>query len=65
MLRKEDSVLSEKKLKKIMKEVLDEYFDPDYGMKIKKEFSEILKKSKSEEERGELFPLEDIKKEIE
>ena len=65
MLSDENSVLSEKRLKKIMKEVLDEYFDPDYGMEINKEFSDILKKSKTEEENGELFSLEEIKKEIE
>lgn len=32
-------------LKTIFKEVLDEYFDPDYGMELRKDFKKILEKS--------------------
>ncbi len=65
MLRNEEDILTEKKLKKIMKEVLEEYFDPDYGLEVREEFHQVLKKSKEEEENGDLFSIEDMKKEIE
>ncbi len=55
---------NEKKLKKIIRDVLDEYFDPDYGNELRPEFIKLLKESKEEEKNGNLFDLEEIKKEL-
>ena len=54
--------IPEEKLRKIIRETLEEFFDPDYGMSIRKEFVELLKKSKEEEEKGDIISLDEIKK---
>lgn len=56
--------ISEKKLKRIIREVMEEFFDPDYGLEIKEEFVEYLKKSKEEELKGDTVTLDSIKKEL-
>lgn len=56
--------ISEEKLRKIIRETLEEFFDPDYGLSLRKEFVELLKRSKEEESREELISLEEIKKEL-
>jgi len=64
MEQNETIVTNEKKLKKIIKDVLDEYFDPDYGSELKPEFIKIIKKSVKEQENNELYDLEQIKEEL-
>ena len=56
--------IPEEKLRKIIRETLEEFFDPDYGMSFREEFVNLIKKSKEEEERGETISLEKIKKEL-
>jgi len=63
-MHKKDITISEKRLKRIIREVIEEFFDPDYGLKIKKEFIEYLKKSKEEECKKDIVSLESIKKEL-
>ncbi|GEM_PF-6477146 len=64
MRKKDATIFSEKELKRVIKEAMDEYFDPEYSFQFKKDFVKLLKKSKEEQERGELFSLDEIKKEV-
>ena len=53
-----------KNLKEILKETLGEFLDPDYGLEFRKEFIDTLKKSIEEKNKGEIYTLENVKKEI-
>jgi len=52
------------KLKEIFMETLNEFFDPDYNLEVRKDFKEIIKKSLDDKKNNELLPLKEVKKRI-
>jgi len=60
-----DDPLFKKEMKKMLREMIEEYLDPDFGLTLRKSFEEKLKVSKKEKYNGELLNLDEIKKELE
>ncbi len=54
--------LDQEELKSLMKEVLEEFFDPDYGLEIRPEILELLELSTREKKEGKGVSLEDTKR---
>ena len=54
-----DTTLGE--LKELIREVILEAFDPDYGLELRDEVVEALKESFQEKKRGEGIALEEAK----
>jgi len=40
-----------------VREVLEEFFDPDYGLEVRPEIMEVLKQSSKEKEKGKGISL--------
>ncbi|MFN3739511.1 MAG: hypothetical protein ACK4TF_02410 [Thermodesulfovibrionales bacterium] len=51
-------------LKRLIREVIYELIDPDYGLELRPEIVEELKESMKQKERGEGIPLEEVKKQL-
>jgi len=49
--------LDQEKLKTLVREVLEEFFDPDYGLEVRPEIMELLKQSSKEKEKGKGISL--------
>ena len=49
--------LDQEKLKTLVREVLEEFFDPDYGLQVRPEIMELLKQSSKEKEKGKGISL--------
>ncbi len=60
-----DDPLFKKEIKKMFKEMIEEYLDPDFGLSMRKSFKEKLKVSKHEKYNGKLINFDDVKKELE
>jgi hypothetical protein len=59
----ENSIMvDQNELRTLLKEVLQEYFDPDYGLEIAPDLIETLKKSTKEKEEGKGVSLEEARK---
>ncbi len=59
----ENSILVDRnELRNLLKEVLQEFFDPDYGLEIAPDLIESLKKSAKEKEEGKGVSLEEARK---
>ncbi len=67
-----DTVLKDKKvgdmtigeLQDIIRKTLNEFLDPDYGLELRPEVEKDLDESLRQKERGEVFPLEEVKKQL-
>lgn len=51
-------------LKRLIREVIYELIDPDYGLELRPEIVEELKESMKQKERGEGIPFEEVKKQL-
>lgn len=51
-------------LKALIREVIYEVFDPDYGLELRSEIEESLSESMRQKERGEGIPLEEARKQL-
>ncbi len=49
-------------LRALLKEVLQEFFDPDYGLEVTPDLIESLRKSTKEKEEGKGVSLEEARK---
>ena len=59
----ENPILIDKnELRNLLKEVLQEFFDPDYGLEVTPDLIESLKKSAKEKEEGKGISLEEARK---
>jgi len=58
-----DSITYEK-LEKVIEDVLYKFFDPDYGLEMRKEFKKVLEKSLKEKESQNIYTIEEVKKSI-
>ncbi len=54
-------VLEREELKLLIKEALEECFDPDYGLEIRPELFELLKQSSKEKEEGRGISLKEAR----
>jgi hypothetical protein len=54
-----DTTLGE--LKELIREVILETIDPDYGLELREEVVEALRESLKEKKRGEGMPLEEAR----
>jgi ABC-type glutathione transport system ATPase component len=67
-----DTVLKDKKvgdmtigeLQDIIRQTLYEFLDPDYGLELRPEVEKDLEESMRQKERGEVIPLEKVKKQL-
>jgi len=67
-----DTVLKDKKvgdmtigeLQDIIRKTLNEFLDPDYGLELRPEVEKDLEESMRQKERGEVIPLEEVKKQL-
>ncbi len=50
--------------KNLIRETFLELIDPDYGLELKPEVEESLRKSMKQRERGEGIPLEEVKRKL-
>jgi len=55
-------VLDQEGLKLLIKEALEEFFDPDYGLEVRPEILKLLEHSTREKEEGKGVSLEEAKK---
>ena len=53
-----------KELKELLRETLEEFLDPDFGLELRDEVKHALEKSLKEKEKRNLYSLEDVKKEL-
>ena len=51
-------------LKTLIRDVLSELIDPDYGLELRPEVEKELRESIKQKERGEGSPLEEVKKRL-
>ncbi|MBI3399195.1 MAG: hypothetical protein HY026_08225 [Deltaproteobacteria bacterium] len=51
-------------LKTLIKDVVYEVMDPDYGLELRGEAEKSLKESRRQKERGEGLPLKEVKKRL-
>lgn len=51
-------------LKTLIKDVVYEVMDPDYGLELRGEAEKSLKDSRRQKERGEGLPLKEVKKRL-
>lgn len=51
-------------LKTLIRDVLSELIDPDYGLELRPEVEEELRESMKQKERGEGLPLQEVKKRL-
>ena len=67
-----DTVLKDKKvgdmtigeLQDIIRKTLNEFLDPDYGLELRPEVEKDLEESMRQKGRGEVIPLEEVKKQL-
>lgn len=67
-----DTVLKDKKvgdmtigeLQDIIRQTLYEFLDPDYGLDLRPQVEKDLEESMRQKERGEVIPLEEVKKQL-
>jgi len=50
--------------KNLIRDVIYEMIDPDYGLELRPEIEEALKESIKQKERGEGIPFEEVKKQL-
>jgi len=53
--------LDQEELKTLVREVLEEFFDPDYGLEIRPEIMELLERSSKEKEEGKGISLKEAR----
>lgn len=51
-------------LKTLIRDVLSELIDPDYGLELRPELEKELRESMKQKERGEGLPLQEVKKRL-
>lgn len=51
-------------LKTLIRDVLSELIDPDYGLDLRPEVEKGLRESMKQKERGEGLPLQEVKKRL-
>lgn len=51
-------------LKALIRDVLSELIDPDYGLELRPELEKELRESMKQKERGEGLPLQEVKKRL-
>lgn len=51
-------------LKALIRDTINELLDPDYGLELRPEAEEELRKSIQQKKRGEGFSLEEVKKQL-
>mgnify|MGYP001565303355 FL=1 len=56
--------MSADELKTLIKDVIYEVMDPDYGLELRGEVEKSLKESIRQKERGEGLPLKEVKKSL-
>ena len=56
--------MSADELKTLIKDVICEVMDPDYGLELRGEVEKSLKESIRQKERGEGLPLKEVKKSL-
>ena len=49
-------------LKKVLEDVLYEFFDPDYGLEVRKEFKTLIEKSLKEKKDKKLYTIKEVEK---
>ena len=54
--------LDQEELKTLVREVLEEFFDPDYGLEIRPEIMGLLERSSKEKEEGRGISLEEARR---
>ncbi|MHA1344661.1 MAG: hypothetical protein ACTSQG_11785 [Promethearchaeota archaeon] len=59
-----DTNISYNDLKRVFEEVINEFFDPDYTLEIRNEFTKVIEKSLRDKKERRFFPLEEIKEKI-
>jgi len=59
-----DTNISYNDLKRVFEEVINEFFDPDYNLEVRKEFKRVIEKSLKDKKEKRLFSLERIKEKI-
>ena len=50
-----------KELKKLLRETLEEFLDPDFGLELRGEVKLALEKSLQEREEGKTYPYEELR----
>lgn len=61
---KKVSDMTVEELKTLIRDVIYELIDPDYGLELKPEVEESLRESLKQKERGEGIPLEEVKRQL-
>lgn len=56
--------LTVRDLKTLIRGVLSELIDPDYGLELRPEVEKELRESMKQNERGEGLPLQEVKKRL-
>ena len=51
-------------LKSLIRDVLSDLIDPDYGLELRQEVEKELRESMKQKERGEGLPLQEVKKRL-
>ena len=51
-------------LKSLIRDVLSDLIDPDYGLELRPEVEKELRESMKQKERGEGLPLQEVKKRL-
>ncbi len=51
-------------LKTLIRDVLSDLIDPDYGLELRPEVEKELRESMKQKERGEGLPLQEVKKRL-
>lgn len=53
-----------KELKKLLRETLEEFLDPDFGLELRDEVKQALDESLKEKREGKTYSIEEVKKEL-
>ena len=61
---KKVSDMTVEELKTLIRGIIAEVVDPDYGLELRPEIEESLKESLKQKERNEGIPLEEVKKQL-
>ncbi len=56
-----NATLKQEKVKTLLREVLEEFFDPDYGLEVRPEIKELLERSIEDKEKGKGVTLEEAR----
>ena len=59
---KNSMMIDRNELRTLLKEVLQEFFDPDYGLEVAPDLIESLRKNTKEKEEGKGVSLEEARK---